>query len=99
MTKNLLVLGSVFLLGACAYTCSGQFEDANKHLLTTAESVYAARSSGSITTEESMSYQLRIEDAYTDVSEGSALCDTDEEAAAAKFDEAEDALDAIDNEL
>lgn len=99
MIRNIILLAAVFSLGACSMTCSGKFENANEHVLETAQYVYKARSDGEINADQAGIYQEEIESAYTLTEEGSVLCDSNAAAAAEKFEQSEDILDAIDDAL
>jgi hypothetical protein len=97
--KMALIMASVGLLAGCAYTCSGQFEEARTHLSETANTVLAERSLGHMTDAEAMIYQLEIEAAYNKTVEGNEQCEVDKDAAVALFKEADGILDGIDTEI
>ena len=99
MIRNIFLLTVVLFLGACSMTCSGRFENANEHVLETALYVYEARSDGKISADQAVIYQEEIESAYTLTEAGSVLCDSDDAAAAEKFEESENILDTIDDAL
>ena len=99
MTRELLILTSVLLLGACSSSCSDKFEDLNAHLLESAQSVYSERSLGALSADKAFMYQEEIEEAYALFSDGSALCESNEERAEDKFESAEELLDGLDSTL
>ncbi len=99
MARKIWILVSLLMLGACSLSCSDRFENANQHILDTAQSVYESQSLGEVTTDKAFQYKTQIENAYKATYDGSILCESDEKAAENCFEEAEDILDAIDNVL
>jgi|GEM_PF-2057847 len=99
MIKKIVLLASVVILGACSISCSDKFTNANEHILNTAQSVYELRLAGEVKADKALLYQSEIENAYKYTSDGSVLCDSNEDAAKDKFEDAEDILNAIDNQL
>lgn len=99
MTREIMFLASMLILGACSLSCSDRFENANEHILNTAQSVYELGSLGQSTAYKALLYRGQIESAYKSINDGSALCESNEEAAKNSFEKAEDILDAIDDDL
>jgi len=99
MARKIIILASVLLLGACSLSCSDRFENANNHILDTAQSVYELRSLGEVTAEVALQYQMQIENAYKATHDGSAQCESNEQAAKDSFKKAEAVLEVIDNQL
>jgi hypothetical protein len=89
----------MLILGACSQSCSDRFENANEHILDTAQSVYKLRSLDKITDDKVFKYRGQIENAYEFTNNGSALCESNEDDAEASFEKAEDILDAIDDDF
>jgi len=102
MTRKLFILPlllGICFLGACTLSCSHEFEKTNGHVLEAAQDMYEARADGLIDVEVADKFKADIDDAYGLVKEGSELCESNEDAAADKFKEAEDILDEIDGAL
>ena len=99
MARKIIILASILLLGACSLSCSDRFENANNHILDTAQSVYELRSLGKVTAEGAFQYQMQIENAYKATHDGNAQCESDEAVAQESFEKAEDILEVIDSEL
>lgn len=99
MTRKILSLTAVLLLGACSSSCGDKFEDLNAHILRSAQSVYSERSLGELSADDAFAYQEQIEEAYTLLSDGSSLCESAEERANDKFDAAEGVLGGVDSAL
>lgn len=101
MKKILLGAVCVFAIGmvAACTNCGVELEEVVDHYVETTQEVETAYGAGTITKLQATSYEEELSESYALISEGSDLCEEDEEAAIDKFDEVEEALDTIDAAL